>query len=771
MLEQEEALRNGARFRQAIDRELDHLQTLCVDWAAWDNTYDFVISRDQRYVSTNLTEETFTAANLDLLGIYNVDGQRVWATGASNDYEVPGTSFTTDPQEDLQPLIDGEIFVKPEKSGQPISGVLSIGGVLHLIAAEPILDSNHGGPSRGVVIMGRVLDESLYEQLEDQVQANIAFWRTVDPAMPDDAVEAYTKMQETPMLGLVQRTNDETLHVHGILYDMRGKEAAVFQVEMDRPIWEKGKTSARYALLYVIATGVLLLCVLGRVVAREVILPITQITQSVERQRNNDVIQPIALKRDDELGRLSCQLDRMVKELHAANAKLHEEARHDGLTGLPNRTEIYRQLEACLERSYSIKNYKMALFFLDLDKFKRINDTLGHKIGDGLLVEVAERLRETVRSTDNVACSNTAAARIGGDEFVVVLDNLSDYKDAEHVAHRVSLALSKPFNIQGHTVRCGVSIGIAFNQVEYAEPDEMIRDADAAMYLAKAKPDDPAIVVFNESMADEQDRRGKLAEDLKQAFDNEELEFCLQPIISADTCRAVSFEAVAVWHRSARERICGADLMDIAELNEMVVPLGLWLLNNACDVILEWEQKFGESSPTISVDVFAAQLHSVESIQGLVATIDEAKVNRELLRLEIKEQFFEGAFSEHVQALEDICSVGIQLHIDDFGHGYSSLSSLCRIPFRMLKVDRKFIDELHSNREYAAVVQAVVSLARHFKLEVVADGVESMAQLTQVIALDCDYVQGELFAAPAPPSEAEEHVNQLFTVRTIKNAA
>lgn len=462
-----------------------------------------------------------------------------------------------------------------------------------------------------------------------------------------------------------------------------------------------------------------------------------------------DTILQVALVRDSQkkpvhtIGQIVdiTERKRMEKQL------LHD-AFHDALTGLPNRALFQVRLGQTLQRAKQDKNYLFAVLFLDLDRFKVINDSVGHLVGDKLLIAIARKLEMCLRSTDTVA-------RLGGDEFTILLDDLTDLKEATHVAEQIHRELMLPFNLDGYEVFTSTSIGIATSDLDYDRPEDLLRDADLAMYrakeLGKARHE-----VFDKAMHARALVRLQLETDLRGALRSQEFLVFYQPIASLETGKLTGFEALVRWQHPTRDLVSPAEFIPLAEETGLIVPMGAWILREACAKMHTWQSQYPSTVPlTISVNLSGKQLKEPDLIEQIDRILSETGLDGRSLKLEITESvIMENAEAATTMFLQ-LRARNIQLSIDDFGTGYSSLSYLHRFPVNTLKVDRSFVSRMRSDDENLEIVRAIVTLAHTLKMDVIAEGVETGEQLTQLKLLGCEQGQGYFFSKPLDSSAAE----------------
>jgi diguanylate cyclase (GGDEF)-like protein/PAS domain S-box-containing protein len=429
----------------------------------------------------------------------------------------------------------------------------------------------------------------------------------------------------------------------------------------------------------------------------------------------------------------------------------------DALTGLPNRLLFLDRLVRLIEHAKRRKDYLFAVLFLDLDGFKMINDSLGHGIGDQLLVGVANRLEKCLRGSDTVTRVETTLftiARLGGDEFTILLDQIKDPSDATLVAERIMKALAAPFNLDGKKIFTSVSIGIALSSIGYDKPEDLLRDADTAMYRAKSLGKS-RYEVFDLEMRASVIARLQLETDLRGALEREEFRNFYQPIVSLDSGRITGFEALLRWQHPTRGLLEPIDFIPVAEETGMIRELGWWNLQKACRQISAWNICSSASPPlNISVNLSVKQFLQPNLVGEIGQLLREIGLAPDTLKLEITESTVMADPTAAVEMLLQIKALGVQLSIDDFGTGYSSLSYLHRFPLDTLKIDRSFTKTIGQEGDSMEIVRTILPMASSLRLNVIAEGVETAEQLAILRELRCEYGQGYFFSKPVSAEEA-----------------
>lgn len=434
----------------------------------------------------------------------------------------------------------------------------------------------------------------------------------------------------------------------------------------------------------------------------------------------------------------------------------------DPLTGLPNRLLFLERLEWAIKKSKRDKDYLFAVFFLDLDRFKLINDSLGHGIGDQFLVRTAQKLESCLRSTDAVArCEKEdLLARLGGDEFTILLDGIKHVRDATRVAERLQKQLSLPLTVGGHEVFTSASIGIAVSATGYEHAEEILRDADTAMYRAKMLGKS-RFELFDPAMREHAVARMTLETDLRKALERNEFLLYYQPIVSLDNGALIGFEALVRWQHPERGLVPPGDFIPVAEETGMILAIGQWVLTEACCQMKAWQAEFPQNPPLlISVNLSGKQFTQLDFIKVVSQTLRESGLDGHCLKLEITESLLMENVEVITAMLMQIKALGVKLGIDDFGTGYSSLSYLHRFPFDTLKVDRSFVSLVGPQGQNSEIVKTIVTLAHNLNFDVIAEGVETAEQLFQLRAFGCELGQGYFFSRPVSAAKASDLLAQ-----------
>ena len=465
----------------------------------------------------------------------------------------------------------------------------------------------------------------------------------------------------------------------------------------------------------------------------------------------NQDLEKRVYQRTMELKTVVEKLRQEINERQRFQQQLIYDALHDHLTGLPNRTLLLERIELTIAHALRDPRFLYGLLFIDLDRFKVINDSLGHSVGDKLLVAVSHLLQRCVRDDDIVA-------RLGGDEFVILLDGIKNIRDATAIGDRIQQELRSPIELDGQSIFTSASIGIVVGSTEYNNPADIMRDADIAMYRAKSRGK-ACYTIFDQRMYDETLRLVELENNLRFALERDEFMMRYQPIMSLNSDKLVGFEALIRWLHPHKGLISPTEFIPIAEDTGLILDIGEWLLRESCQQLKTWQEKFASmpqiGSLKMSINIATQQLQEPGFIAKLDQILLETGLDGQFLRLEITESTLietEGNIKNTLKAIRDR---NIHLSIDDFGTGYSSLSYLRRFPINNLKIDRSFIEQMNFDAENFEIVRLIITLAKTLGMNTISEGVETLQQLNQLRALGCEFAQGYLFSRPLSPEAVD----------------
>lgn len=464
-------------------------------------------------------------------------------------------------------------------------------------------------------------------------------------------------------------------------------------------------------------------------------------------------------QRTVELERINDVLTQENTMRKQAEKQLLRQAFYDSLTTLPNRALFMDRLLNSLERKKRYPDYVFAVFFLDLDRFKVINDALGHLIGDQVLVLLSQRLKKSIRSIDTLA-------RFGGDEFAILMEDAHEITNVNHLADRIKDELRLPFYVFGREIYATVSIGIVLSSIsDYSRPDELMRDADIAMYRAKALGK-ACHMIFDSSMHDEAETALWMETDLRRALENNEFILYYQPIISVNDNKITGFEALVRWQHPDRGLILPLDFITLAEETGLIIPIGQWAIQEACWQMRQWQEQFPEYRDlTVSVNVSGKVFSQTDFYEVIEEILQKTGLDAHSLRLEIVERTLIENPEPAAVLLNRLKDLNVCFDIDDFGTGYSALNYLRQFPINGLKIDRSFISSLTFDKNNAEIVKTIIALAHALDLSVIAEGVETSEQLETFRTIEGKYAQGYYISRPMDSRAAEALLSGEKTIQ------
>jgi diguanylate cyclase (GGDEF)-like protein/PAS domain S-box-containing protein len=438
---------------------------------------------------------------------------------------------------------------------------------------------------------------------------------------------------------------------------------------------------------------------------------------------------------------------RDIREKKQTDARLQHDALHDPLTGLANRTLFLDRLQLTMARQQRHSQLNFAVMFLNLDRFRAVNDNLGHASGDDLLVRMAARLRACFRPEDTVA-------RFSGDEFAILLEDVTNISDVTRIAERAQHDICLPIELNGHEIFVSASIGIAFGTLDHTGPEQILRDADFAMYQAKSNGH-ARHEVFDGSMHVHVAAEMRKEQDLKSALDNKKFEVWYQPIYRLASGEIEGFEALLRWRAADGSFVPAQDFLSTAEQTGLIVPIGQFVLEQACRQLNHWAETVPAAKPSIDVNLSARQFRDPNLLRDLAGLLSKGKFSPQQLRLEIAENAVNQDSEGALPVFQGIAALGVSVALDNFGAGLASMNHFIRLPIELVKVDRRLIAYLPIPGKQAAILQTIFDLGRMLDVRMLAEGIESREQLEALLKLGCDLGQGHLFSAPVPAEKAQ----------------
>jgi diguanylate cyclase (GGDEF)-like protein len=484
--------------------------------------------------------------------------------------------------------------------------------------------------------------------------------------------------------------------------------------------------------------------IIGLVLLKQMITLIENNKLNIELQQTMGKLQGQTSK----LEKTNQELQNEITERKAIERQLTYDSLHDAMTGLPNRVLFLDRLGQAIEYCKRRTDCTFAVLFVDIDHFKVINDSLGHLTGDQLLISAGKRMEDCLRSSDTVA-------RLGGDEFAILLEMTGAKNSASTIIEKLQEAIKLPFSLHGHELYITASIGVVLSVANYVHPEEVLRDADIAMYQAKAHGK-ARFETFDIKMRSHAFSRLEMEQDLRTALENGEFQLYYQPIISIKSNQLVSFEALIRWIHPTRGLLLPNEFLPIAEESGLILPIDKWVLNEACSQLKKWHEKYPSlQNVSVNVNVSNKQFAQPNFVDTVIKALQINNLTAEALKLEITENVLISNYSAANKVFTKLRDFGIQLEIDDFGSGYSALAYLQHFPISAIKIDKSFVDEIGRSHRGIELIRAIISMARELGRDAIAEGIETAEQLNELIGLSCNLGQGFLLSRPLDKESAE----------------
>lgn len=749
-LEKKRAISDLERIHGSLGQVQDSLASVATDWAYWDDTYRYVQTPYSEYEESNLAPEALGDTSR-LLGVAYFDSKGKIVKLARSSMEPQLIFSKTDLS---QALTDAGIIRSDGKDALAEgTGLMRLGKTAVLYSSSRILRSDQSGPPAGWLMMLRPLNDKIKSQIEAASKLKLTF-----KDIPLQASSIPPDEEETAWL------TDEHAFSKTVLKDPAGFGLFSVQAEAKRDYAQIGQDFVKVVSLQAAGVGLLLLIIVSVVVVCQVIRPLEKLKKQVEDA--DDESGTIESDSSLEFSALAATINSMLGKQRESRRKLVEseealkvhnqelerlvfertrqiehQAYHDKLTGLPNRAQFYNRLTQAIDRGRLLPE-SVALLFLDLDNFKTINDSLGHDMGDSLLIQVGSRLRQVVP-----ACG--IISRLGGDEFTILIENLQDKSEAEETAHSVLDALSRPILLGTQEVFVGASIGVVLLDESISTPESLMKAADTAMYHAKALGKF-RYVFFNSDMLKEAKLKQEIESAFRRAVMDGEITIHYQPLVRLASGEVLGCEALARWVDPTFGEVAPSVFIAIAEETGLIIPMGWTLLEEACHQAVEFIRQLGKPDFVMSVNLSARQFQAPDLVEKVGEALERTGLPPQNLKLEITESILMDNRLDSIERMKQLKEMGVYIALDDFGTGYSSLSTLHTFPIDTLKIDRSFISQLGQESGADAIVEAILAMANSLQINVTGEGVESEQQARLIKEMGCAEGQGYLFGTPLP---------------------
>lgn len=705
------------RVKNSLDIEMHHLHSLNRDWAVWDETYYFIKDRDLGYINSNLLDDTFVNNEVNFMIYLNSDKDVVFQKGFDyrNEEQLPISP------EDLTMYVN---LTEEKKT----LGILNTSQGITMVSVHPTITSDGTGVPNGHLLMGRHMDKFYMKEKG----GNLALDLTV------------TSKNITPDLMSIDILDEETAQGNLYIQLLNSEEFLSFSFIIERDIFKRGKDSVNTFFFYYFV-GLILFTILIIVLLNKYILSrIFNLTFTLRKiQKRKDLTIRVGVNGRDELSYLEKRINHMLASIELAHKELKNIAYCDALTGLYNRGYLFEKFNTLLER----RNIKIAVVFLDLDGFKPVNDTLGHKMGDSLLKKVSKRLQE-------LFSKNATITRLGGDEFIILLEYQQGIDDVKSVTEELINCLKGIKQINGFPLEVTGSVGVSLYPEDGETPHDLVQKADIAMYEAKRNGKNQ-YYFYNELKEDSYYMSfGHLERDLRRALDNQELELYYQPIINSEDYHIIGVEALLRWNHPVKGMISPLRFIPIAEEIGLMNSIGEWVLRTSINQVQQWHQD-GFDDISLYVNLSKTQMVNEEFLTAIDLILKESHFPSEHLQFEITENTVGDSRKEVKAFTEQLRKRNLRIALDDFGTGLSSLVYLRELNVDTIKIDRHFIMHIPMNKFDTALLSSIISMCNNLGIEVVAEGIETKEQLSFIKSEGCKKLQGFIFSKPIDKDDFE----------------
>ena len=763
ILEDKYIIENVERTKKEIFKEIEVLDTIVMDWAVWDNSYQFMIDKNPEYIKANLSEDTLNNLKINIMLFIDNKGNLVHGEG----YDIQKKESVPIDEALLKYIKDHSLLQNNDVKYRK-SGIVTLNGKdLILLSICPILTSAGEGPINGYIVLGANFTEKKIADIGEELSSEIKLTFLKDFEydrkffdLKDDKIQ-------------IDAVSDQKIIGRAFLDDIDGKHLLLLSIEKNRDINNIGEAGIKATLWLLLGLFFLFAIIITVILDRGILLRFQELSNDIRKIGEGKDLS-VRLKRqniDDELTDVSNEINGMLgalersqlflskseSALKKAIEKLQDEvlehqktqeqikyiAYHDTLTGLPNRNLLNELLVHSI--TLAERNNKcMAVLFLDIDGFKMINDSKGHGMGDQILQEVAERLLKTLRKSDVIA-------RHGGDEFIVIIEELDNCSGVELIANKIINCFQEPFHLENQDYFLTTSVGVAVYPADGQTPDMLIKNADIAMYKAKENGKNQYLFC-TPVMKDVANETMELSTNLYRAIEKNELELYYQPQLSCHNNQIMGVEALIRWRHPVMGLISPAKFIPIAEKTGLILPIGEWVLRTACQQNKKWQEQ-GLPKIRMGVNLSLRQFHNNDLLNLVESVLKETKLAPQYLELEITETIAMKEKSYIINTLNAFRQIGVSIAIDDFGTEYSSLSYLKHLPVDRLKVAMQFIRGIGIDHKDEALAKGIIVLAKSIGMNVIAEGVETKEQLEFLKNHNCDEIQGYYFFKPLAEAE------------------
>lgn len=742
-IEKKSVTRNVDRVHNAMNEEVDKISAFVQDYSTWDDSYAFSMDQNEEYISSNFASlEFFRKFSINFMIYTDKEGKIILSKG----FNLNGNK-----EEFLNENLERELTLKVKElqlrtHSESIKGISEINNTPTILVTEPITTTDGRKASGGLIIAGRYIDEGQIAEIASSVKVDLSMEKYNESLEFNKDIEWHNNVA-------VENINKNSAIGYKVLLDIENKPYLVIKINIIRQIYRQAIKSVAYfvvtiIILILIFIGVSLIY-LNKMVAKR-IMEMNSIINNISDTK--DLTMRMKVDGNDEITSLAAGFNKMIDELEKYSNKNLELANQDMLTGLPNRKMIMEYISLAIDRN---KNYgeKFAVLFIDLDNFKRVNDSLGHDTGDVLIKKVGARFKNVISSADIVA-------RIGGDEFIILQDNINSVGESENLALRIRNVLKESFIYMGNELYTSASIGISIYPDDGKDISSLLKNSDTAMYEAK-KNGGNCYRVYSGNMNNAALTNLILESNLYKALEKKEMLLYYQPIIHVQSENIIGFEALIRWKHD-KSIIPPSDFIPMAENNGYIIELGKWVIREACRQCSEW-QNLGMQT-YVTVNITFKQLEQYDFVDIVGNALNEVKMDPQYLVLEITENDAMQNVDLAIKALNKIKNLGVNIALDDFGTGYSSLSYVNKLPVDIIKIDRSLIINIVQDIQNMEIVKAIIAMAYSLNIKVVVEGVEDIEQFIILKKLNSYAIQGYLISKPLPPKDIKALIEKKLNL-------
>jgi diguanylate cyclase (GGDEF)-like protein len=777
-LESSRVANDLSRIEDALTQAQLSLAAFTTDWSHWNDDYSFVTGTDPKFITDNMTPLAFQNSNIAFMSIWNTAQNMLYSQ------RVNSAKKFEDLPIDFQKYLSANSMLTTWKNvNETFHGYILIENQIMMVAAGAITDGNKINPAAGTLITGRYLSQKMLHQVINATKVSVDLTVIGSQTMGPALREALAHAINDPQGRYIKPINDQILMTYILLRDINGTPIGILQSALPRNSYQAGLRAVHYYLITYLVAGLLfsllMISLLRAIIIKrleKLDIELTQISDnkaiaSRVSDEGNDEISSVATEINIMLDiiqasqeQLEHRVEKRTEQLKKANQHLQQEiterktieqeliankehllrlAHYDNLTGLPNRVFFNEILNKALNHA-ARQNKVMAVLFIDLDRFKNINDAMGHNTGDLVLKEIAKRLESILRAGDTLA-------RLSGDEFIALLNDIPQPKYASHVAEKLLEVCAVPVKIETHEFFTTASVGICIYPNDGASLEDLQKNADMAMYKAKHAGGNN-FQYFTKEMNTEAHEHIKLEAHLRKAITENEFILFYQPKLNLSTGKITGVEALIRWDSPELGMISPVKFIPLAEETGLILQIGEWALREACKTAKQWQVQ-GYTPISVAVNLSPKQFRHKDIASLVASVLNETGLAPEYLNLEITETAVMDNVETAIQRLTEIKKMGVQISVDDFGTGYTSISYLKRFPIDVLKVDQSFIKGIPGSADDVAIVSAVIAMAHNLSMTVVAEGVETEEQMDYLAQHGCDVIQGYFISSPLPENK------------------